>query len=52
MIKKIMVSQPMAGFTEEQIVETANRFLEYAKKHRLEVQLILIFKMNGIQKML
>ena len=37
MIKKIMVSQPMAGFTEEQIVETRNRFLEYAEKHELKV---------------
>lgn len=34
---KIMISQPMAGLTEEQIVETRNRFLEYAKKEGLEV---------------
>ena len=32
-----MISQPMNGFTEEQIVETRNRFLEFAKKQNLEV---------------
>ncbi len=32
-----MISQPMAGFTEEQIVETRNRFLTYAEKEGLEV---------------
>ena len=37
MKKKIMISQPMAGFTEEQIVETRNRFLQFAKKENLEV---------------
>ena len=26
-----MISQPMNGFTDEQIVETRNRFLEFAK---------------------
>jgi hypothetical protein len=36
-MKKIMISQPMAGFTEEQIVETRNRFLTYAEKEGLEV---------------
>ena len=36
-MKKIMISQPMNGFTDEQIVETRNRFLEYAKKENLEV---------------
>ena len=36
-MKKIMISQPMNGFTYEQIVETRNRFLEYAKKENLEV---------------
>ncbi len=34
---KIMVSQPMNGCTEEQIIETRNRFLEFAKKQKLEV---------------
>ena len=37
MKKKIIVSQPMAGFTEEQIVETRNRFLQFAEKENLEV---------------
>ena len=32
-----MISQPINGFTDEQIVETRNRFLEYAKKENLEV---------------
>ena len=36
-MKKIMISQPMNGLTEEQIVKTRNRFLEYAKKENLEV---------------
>lgn len=36
-MQKIMISQPMNGLTDEQIVETRNRFLEYAKKERLEV---------------
>ena len=36
-MNKIMISQPMNGFTDEQIVETRNRFLEYAKKENLEV---------------
>jgi hypothetical protein len=37
MKKKIMISQPMAGLTEEQIVETRNRFLQYAEEEGLEV---------------
>lgn len=37
MAKKIMISQPMAGFTVEQIEETRNRFLEFAEKENLEV---------------
>ena len=32
-----MISQPMNGLTDEQIVETRNRFLEFAKKENLEV---------------
>ena len=36
-MNKIMISQPMNGFTDEQIVETRNRFLEYAKKNNLDV---------------
>lgn len=36
-MEKIMISQPMAGLTEEQIVETRNRFLQYAKDNNLEV---------------
>ena len=35
--KKVMISQPMNGFTEEQIVETRNRFLNFAEKEKLEV---------------
>jgi len=35
--KKIMISQPMAGLTEEQIIETRNRFLQFAKQKNLEV---------------
>ena len=31
-MKKIMISQPMNGLTDEQIVETRNRFLQFAKK--------------------
>lgn len=34
---KIMISQPMKGLSDEQIVETRNRFLEYAKKEGYEV---------------
>ena len=36
-MNKIMISQPMNGFTDEQIVETRNRFLQFAKKENLEV---------------
>ena len=36
-MKKIMFSQPMAGLTEEQIVEARNRFLQFAKKGNYEV---------------
>ena len=35
-MKKIMISQPMAGLTEFQIIETRNKFLEFAKKEGLE----------------
>ena len=34
---KIMISQPMNGFTEEQIVETRNRFLKFAENEKIEV---------------
>jgi hypothetical protein len=34
---KIMISQPMNGLTDEQITETRNRFLEFAKKENFEV---------------
>lgn len=37
MKKKIMVSQPMAGLTEAQIVEARDRFLQFAAKENLEV---------------
>jgi hypothetical protein len=36
-MKKIMISQPMNGLTEEQITNAQNKFLEYAKKQKLEV---------------
>ena len=36
-MNKIMISQPMNGFTDEQIIKTRNRFLEYAKKENFEV---------------
>jgi hypothetical protein len=34
---KIMISQPMNGLTEEQILETRNMFLEFAKNENMEV---------------
>ena len=34
---KIMISQPMNGLTEKQILETRNKFLQFAKKENLEV---------------
>ena len=36
-MKKIMISQPMNGFKEEQIVDARNKFLLYAEKEKLEV---------------
>lgn len=35
-MKKMMVSQPMAGKTEEEIIATRNRAIEYAEKNGLE----------------
>lgn len=32
-----MISQPMNGLTEEQILETRNKFLDFAKKENMEV---------------
>ncbi len=32
-----MISQPMGGLTEEQIVETRNRFLQFAKENNYQV---------------
>lgn len=32
-----MISQPINGLTEEQILETKNRFLNFAKKENMEV---------------
>ena len=32
-----MISQPMNGLTEDQIHETRNKFLQFAKKENLEV---------------
>lgn len=34
---KIMISQPMANKTQEEIVETRNKFLQYAKEKEMEV---------------
>ena len=36
-MEKVMISQPMHGFTDEQIVETRNRFLQFAEEENLEV---------------
>lgn len=36
-MQKVMISQPMNGLTDEQITETRNKFLEYAKKEGLTV---------------
>lgn len=36
MSKKIMISQPMAGLTNEQIIEAKNKFLDYVKAEGLE----------------
>jgi hypothetical protein len=36
-MNKVMISQPMKGLTEKQIVETQNRFLDFAKKENMEV---------------
>lgn len=36
-MKKVMISQPMAGKTEAEIVETRNRFVEWAKAHGYKV---------------
>lgn len=32
-----MISQTMNGFTDEQIIETRNRFLEFAKNNNFDV---------------
>ena len=36
-MQKAMISQPMAGKTEEEIVSTRNKFLQYCKENNLEV---------------
>lgn len=36
MNKKIMISQPMAGKTEQEIVETRERAMKYAEEHDYE----------------
>jgi hypothetical protein len=36
-MKKIMISQPMNGLTDEQITETRNRFLQFAKNENFQV---------------
>ena len=36
-MKKIMISQPMNGLTEDQIVETRNRFLLFAQTNNYDV---------------
>ena len=36
-MKKIMISQPMANKTDEEIIETRNKLLEFAKTHNWEV---------------
>lgn len=37
LISKIMISQPMAGLTEEQIIAVRDKFLQFAKRCSLEV---------------
>jgi hypothetical protein len=36
-MKKVMISQPMNGLTDEQISETRNKFLDFAAKENLKV---------------
>ena len=36
-MKKIMISQPMNGLTEEEIINAQKKYFEYAKKENLEV---------------
>lgn len=36
-MKKIMISQPMRGKTDEEIKEVRNRFLKFAEKNNYEV---------------
>jgi hypothetical protein len=36
-MNKVMISQPMNGLTEKQILETKNRFSDFAKKENMEV---------------
>jgi hypothetical protein len=36
-MKKVMISQPMNGSTDEQISETRNKFLDFAAKENLKV---------------
>ena len=36
-MNKVMISQPMKGLTEKQILETQNTFLNFAKKENMEV---------------
>lgn len=36
-MKKAMISQPMAGKTEQEIIETRERAVEYLKAHGYEV---------------
>jgi hypothetical protein len=36
-MNKVMISQPTKGLTEKQILETKNRFLDFAKKENMEV---------------
>jgi hypothetical protein len=36
-MKKIMISQPMAGKSKEEIIECRNKFLQFAKENNYEV---------------
>jgi hypothetical protein len=36
-MNKIMISQPINGLTEKQILETRNKFLEFAEKENFEI---------------
>lgn len=40
MSKKVMISQPMAGLTDEQIVEARNKAIEFLQSKAYELDVI------------